>query len=149
MKPFDTHINEYDEKGRASEIEVLLANPEDVKKAQQIMAATGVPTELDAVIMVFRRYQPDFLNWWNGDITAAPMPLSPEPPEAIRQEHEGFLSQLEALAVEAIATDDWGAFNSHVWTAKIKSIMRDLRASTKSLTRSGADLSQTTQSKES
>ncbi len=139
MKPFDAHVNEYDEKGRASEIEVSLYDPEDVKKARQIMAATGVPTELDAVIMVFRRYQPDFLKWWSGDTTAAPMPLSPEPLEAIRQEHESFLTELEALAVKAIATDDWGAFTSHVWTVRTKSIMRDLRASTKSLSRSGAD----------
>jgi hypothetical protein len=38
----------------------------------------------------------------------------PDPLEAIRQEHEGFLSQLEALAVEAIATNDWTNFYAHV-----------------------------------
>ena len=31
----------------------------------------------------------------------------PDPLEDIRQEHEGFLSQLEGLAVEAIAIGDW------------------------------------------
>jgi hypothetical protein len=36
------------------------------------------------------------------------------PLEAIRQEHEGFLSQLEGLAVEAIATNDWTKFYAHV-----------------------------------
>ena len=34
--------------------------------------------------------------------------------EAIRQEHEGFLSQLEGLAVEAIATNDWSTFYAHL-----------------------------------
>ena len=38
----------------------------------------------------------------------------PDPLEDIRQEHEGFLTQLEALAVEAIATNDWTAFYAHV-----------------------------------
>ena len=31
----------------------------------------------------------------------------PDPLEEIRQEHEGFLSELEGLAVMAIATGDW------------------------------------------
>ncbi len=34
--------------------------------------------------------------------------------EAIRQEHESFLTQLEALAVIAIATNDWDAFYQHL-----------------------------------
>jgi hypothetical protein len=34
--------------------------------------------------------------------------------EAIRQEHEGFLSELEALTVEAIASNNWDAFYTHV-----------------------------------
>ncbi len=47
----------------------------------------------------------------------------PDPLEDIRQEHEGFLSQLEGLAVEAIcasqqrfaiATNDWTKFYAHV-----------------------------------
>lgn len=33
--------------------------------------------------------------------------LSPEQVEAIRQEHEPFLTQLEGLAVQAIAKGDW------------------------------------------
>ena len=37
-----------------------------------------------------------------------------DPLEDIRQEHEGFLSELEGLAVEAIATHDWSAFYTHV-----------------------------------
>ena len=43
--------------------------------------------------------------------------LKENPPdrlEDIRQEHEGFLSQLEALAVEAIALNDWTNFYAHV-----------------------------------
>lgn len=34
--------------------------------------------------------------------------------EAIRQEHESFLTKLEALAVEAIATNDWNDFYQHL-----------------------------------
>ena len=73
----------------------------------------------------------------------------PDPLEAIRQEHEGFLSQLEALAVEAIcasqqrfaiATNDWSDVYDH-----INFNAPQLEASTKSLTRSGADSSQTTE----
>ena len=36
------------------------------------------------------------------------------PLEEIRQEHEGFLSQLEALAVEAITLNDWTNFYAHL-----------------------------------
>ncbi len=64
----------------------------------------------------------------------------PDPLEAIRQEHEGFLSQLEALAVEAITTNDWSDVYDH-----INFNAPQLEASTKSLTRSGADSSQTTE----
>ncbi len=34
--------------------------------------------------------------------------------EAIRQEHEGFLTQLEALAVAGIATGDWTPVLAHL-----------------------------------
>jgi hypothetical protein len=34
--------------------------------------------------------------------------------EAIRQEHESWLGELEGLAVEAIATNHWDAFYAHV-----------------------------------
>jgi hypothetical protein len=34
--------------------------------------------------------------------------------EAIRQEHEPFLTKLEALAVQALATNDWDAFYQHL-----------------------------------
>ena len=62
------------------------------------------------------------------------------PLEDIRQEHEGFLSQLEGLAVEAIASNDWSDVYDH-----INFNAPQLEASTKSLTRSGADSLQTTE----
>jgi len=34
--------------------------------------------------------------------------------EAIRQEHESWLGELEGLAVQAIASNDWDAFYAHV-----------------------------------
>ena len=34
--------------------------------------------------------------------------------EAIRQEHETWLTQLEGLAVQALASNDWEAFNDHI-----------------------------------
>jgi hypothetical protein len=34
--------------------------------------------------------------------------------EAIRQEHESWLAELEGLAVQAIASNNWNAFYSHV-----------------------------------
>jgi hypothetical protein len=37
-----------------------------------------------------------------------------DPLEEIRQEHEGFLTELEALAVQAIALNNWDAFYAHV-----------------------------------
>jgi hypothetical protein len=37
-----------------------------------------------------------------------------DPLEDIRQEHEAFLTQLEALAVEAIATNDWTPVLDHL-----------------------------------
>lgn len=43
--------------------------------------------------------------------------LKENPPdllEEIRQEHEEFLTKLEALAVEAIATNDWNDFYKHL-----------------------------------
>lgn len=40
--------------------------------------------------------------------------LSPEQMEAIRQEHEGFLTQLEALAVNAIAKGYWDEVYDHI-----------------------------------
>ena len=38
----------------------------------------------------------------------------PDPLEDIRQEHEGFLSELEALAVEAISLNNWTNFYAHL-----------------------------------
>ena len=71
-------------------------------------------------------YQDD----WTQRLKEAP----PEPLEDIRQEHEGFLSQLEGLAVEAIATNDWSDVLDH-----INFNAPQLEASTKDLTRPGAD----------
>ena len=68
------------------------------------------------------------------------------PLEDIRQEHEGFLTELEGLAVEAIATNDWTIFYAHVVSFQSD---RDCEASTKSLTRSGADFLPSIQANES
>ncbi|MBD2014328.1 hypothetical protein H6F96_10125 [Microcoleus sp. FACHB-53] len=40
--------------------------------------------------------------------------LTPEQVEALRQEHEGFLTQLEALAVQAIAKGYWDEVYDHI-----------------------------------
>jgi hypothetical protein len=74
--------------------------------------------------------------------------------EAIRQEHESWLAELEALAVEAIASNNWDAFYAHVVNfqnehdlhgesgiALAKNLtVRFLEASAKDLHRPGADL---------
>ncbi len=82
--------------------------------------------------------------------------------EAIRQEHESWLTELEGLAVEAIASNNWDAFYAHVVDfqnehnlhgetgiviAQIPTvrICTFFQASTKSLSGSGADSSQTTE----
>lgn len=90
----------------------------------------------------------------------------PDPLEEIRQENEAFLNDLEGLAVEALASGNWSEVYAHIATiagtktdlsdcfnspleydeaiAFITRILGD-RASTKSLTRSGADLLPTDQ----
>jgi hypothetical protein len=40
--------------------------------------------------------------------------IDPELVAEIAQEHETWLNELEGLAVEAIATNDWTAFYAHV-----------------------------------
>jgi hypothetical protein len=91
--------------------------------------------------------------------------------EEIRQEHENFLAELEALAVQAIAKNNWDAFYAHIVnfqnehdlhgetgiaicaTPQRNALAKNLtvrflklEASTKSLSGSGADLlSQTDQ----
>ncbi|MEW5861455.1 MAG: hypothetical protein AB1861_29425 [Cyanobacteriota bacterium] len=51
---------------------------------------------------------PDVDGWCQRLKENPPEPeLTPEQIEAIRQEHEAFLTQLEALAVTAIAKGDW------------------------------------------
>ena len=69
------------------------------------------------------------LDKWNQRLKETP----PDSLEAIRQEHEGFLAQLEALAVEAIASNDWSEVHDY-----INFNAPQLEASTKSLTGSGA-----------
>jgi len=82
--------------------------------------------------------------------------------EAIRQEHEFWLVQLEALAVQAIASNDWDAFYAHVvdfqneydlhGESRIAISTENLTvrflASTDSLRGSGADLLPTTEQNE-
>ncbi|HEY9709388.1 MAG TPA: hypothetical protein V6D48_14385, partial [Oculatellaceae cyanobacterium] len=89
-----------------------------------------------------------------------------DPLEEIRQQHEAFLNDLEGLAVEALASGDWSEVYAHIATiagsktnlsecfnspeeydeaiAFINRLLGD-EASTKSLTRSGADLLPTDQ----
>jgi uncharacterized protein YqfB (UPF0267 family) len=60
--------------------------------------------------------------------------------EGIRQEHESFLSELEALAVQAIAMNDWSEFHDHIdFNAP------QVEADTKDLHRPGAGSSKTTE----
>lgn len=73
---FKGYVTEYDEKGRPTKVEVSLVAGDDLKRAREIMYATGVGSELEAVIMVFRRYHPDFLAWWKGDSAKAPQPIT-------------------------------------------------------------------------
>jgi hypothetical protein len=77
--------------------------------------------------------------------------------EAIRQEHEPFLTKLEALAVQAIATNNWDSFYQHLIDFQNEHDLHGetgiaiaqnltvkflkLEASTDSLRRSGADFS--------
>ncbi len=76
--------------------------------------------------------------------------------ESIRQEHESWLGELEGLAVEAIASNNWNAFYAHVVDFQNEHdlhgetgivIAKNLtvrfcpvEVSTKVLTRPGADL---------
>jgi hypothetical protein len=77
--------------------------------------------------------------------------------EAIRQEHESWLAELEGLAVEAIASNNWDAFYAHVvdfqneydlhgetGIAISKNLTVRFLGSTDSLDGSGADLLPTT-----
>ena len=82
--------------------------------------------------------------------------------EAIRQEHESWLAELEGLAVEAIASNNWDAFYAHVvdfqneydlhGESRIAISTENLTvrflASTDSLRGSGADLLPTTEQNE-
>ena len=70
----------------------------------------------------------------------------------IGQQHEGFLNDLEGLAVEAIATNDWTAFYAHVADFQVeltvealKGALASRRANTEDLDRPGAGFVPTTQ----
>ena len=68
--------------------------------------------------------------------------------EAIRQEHESWLAELEGLAVEAIASTNWSPVLEHlneIMAWQDSQTHESQKASTKSLSRSGADSSQTDQ----
>jgi hypothetical protein len=80
--------------------------------------------------------------------------------EELRQEHETWLNELQGIALEAIASNNWDAFYAHVVdfqnqhdlhgetgiTISTKNLTVRFLASTDSLSGSGADLlSQTAQ----
>ncbi len=94
----------------------------------------------------------------------------PDPLEEIRQLHESWLADLEGLALEALVSGDWGEVYAHInqvrsrhtdlsdcfqsqeeYSEAIAFINRILsdEASTKSLSRSGADLLPKTEVNES
>ena len=77
-----------------------------------------------------------------------PLDLPPDL-EAIRQQHEAFLTKLEALAVQGIASANWTPVLEHlneIMAWQDSQLHEAQKASTKSLSRSGADLlSQTDQ----
>ena len=67
--------------------------------------------------------------------------------EAIRQEHESWLAELEGLAVQAIASANWIPVLEHlneIMAWQDSQLHEAQKASTKSLSRSGADLLPTT-----
>ena len=61
--------------------------------------------------------------------------------EELRQEHENFLAELEGLAVQAIASNNWDTFYQHLIDFQNLTVrLLKLEASTDSLSGSGADL---------
>lgn len=54
--------------------------------------------------------QPPDLDDWTQRLKETPY----DPLEEVRAEHEDFLTKLEALAVIAIATNDWNDFYAHL-----------------------------------
>lgn len=104
------HFKAYDAQGDASDdIKLHFTNPEDQKRAREIMDATGVGSEIEAVIMVFRRYHPDFLAWWKGDKSKAPLPLTNSPAP---KKSSSSSSQEEAANKALDALDTLLGFNS-------------------------------------
>jgi hypothetical protein len=75
------------------------------------------------------------------------MTITPDLATEIAQEHEEFLTRLEALAVEAIASANWTPVLEHlneIMAWQDSQLHEAQKASTKSLSGSGADfLSQT------
>jgi hypothetical protein len=69
--------------------------------------------------------------------------------EAIRQEHQAFLTQLEALAVQAIATNDWTPVLEHLneimaWQDGKLHEAQKQKANAEVLSRPSVDLNPTT-----
>ncbi len=84
--------------------------------------------------------------------------LKEDPPdllEYIRQVHESWLAELEGLAVDAIATNDWTTFYAHVVDFQNEhdlhgeTLIAIGEASADEMHNPSADPSQTTQSNES
>jgi hypothetical protein len=79
------------------------------------------------------------------DLGDAPQHLKEIPSdslEEIRQQHESFLAELEALAVQAIASANWTPVLEHlneIMAWQDSQLHESQKASTKSLPRSGAD----------
>jgi hypothetical protein len=82
-----------------------------------------------------------------ADIRLNPEPMD-ERTEELKQQYETVLTLLESEFLGALMSGDWSEFDRFVNDFK-QDDHKKFDASTKSLTRSGADLSQTTQSNES
>jgi len=77
------------------------------------------------------------------------MMINPELATEIAQQHEAWLNELEGVAIEAIASANWTPVLEHlneIMAWQDSQLHEAQKASTKSLSRSGADLlSQTDQ----
>jgi hypothetical protein len=54
--------------------------------------------------------------------------ITPELAAEIGQQHEAWLNELEGLAIEAIASNDWTAFYSHVADFQVELTLDALKA---------------------
>ncbi|HEY9597933.1 MAG TPA: hypothetical protein V6D33_09710 [Cyanophyceae cyanobacterium] len=71
--------------------------------------------------------------------------ITPELATEIAQEYEGFLNELEGLAIEAIASNDWspvydliGSFQLELTMNALQDAIESRRANTEDLRRPGA-----------